>query len=81
MCERNAIIYSHFTRLCLQSQIEILNAHVSAQGRRINETANKVSPSKTVICQDSNNFLIVMMTIVLIIAGPNLRPTPLLTLS
>ena len=80
LCERNAITFSYFACLCL-SQIEILNAHVFAQGRRINETANKVSPSKTVKCQDSNNFLITMMMIALIIVDPNLRPTPLLTLS
>ena len=49
VCERNAITFSHFATLCL-SQIEILNAHVFAQGRRINETANKVSPSKNVKC-------------------------------
>lgn len=55
MCECNAIIFSHFARLCL-SQIKILNAHVFAQGKRINETANKVSPSKNVKCHDSNNF-------------------------
>jgi len=50
------IIFPYFARLCLQSQIKILNAHVSAHGRRINETANKVSPSKNVKCQDSNNI-------------------------
>ena len=75
------ILFPYFARLCLQSQIKILNAHVSAQGRRINETANKVSPSKNVKCQDTNNFLIIMTTIELIIMGRDLRPTPLLTLS
>ena len=74
------LFFSHFTRLCL-SQIKILNAHVSALCRRINETANKVSPSKNVKCQDTNNFLIIMTTIELIIMGRDLRPTPLLTLS
>ena len=59
LCERNGMMFSHFARLCLYSQIKILIAHVFAQGRRINETANKVSPSKNAKCQHSNSILII----------------------
>ena len=56
LCESSAITFPHFARLCLQSQIEILNAHVFAQGRTMNETANKVSPSKNVKSQGSKKY-------------------------